>query len=168
MKKDKISLEAYFWSAQETQNPFKLIDDFFGYSNLDESKRLLNEIVLHTYKKEIYKKDYPAQVFDFYKSMRSFLRACYCLQSKSKKWKIKNTPNEWFIIGQASLTSEEYQNPFTVFHKAFSEKTLEEFEFFLSEVVHFSLSPLITEYVYDLTTPYIHLIKMLDASQIIN
>jgi hypothetical protein len=65
------------------------------------------------------------------------------------------------------LTKEEYANPFTVFQIAFAEKSLDEFEFFLCEIIHISLSPNVVEFDYDLITPYIHLIKMLDASQLL-
>ncbi|WP_207915826.1 hypothetical protein [Flavobacterium caseinilyticum] len=64
------------------------------------------------------------------------------------------------------LTKEEYENPFLVFKKAFAEKTIDEFEFFLFEVIHLSLSRCIEEFDYDLITPYIYLIKMLDATQL--
>ena len=63
------------------------------------------------------------------------------------------------------MTREEHANPFTVFQIAFAENSLDEFEFFLCEIIHISLSPNVVEFDYDLITPYIHLVKMLDASQ---
>lgn len=50
-----------------------------------------------------------------------------------------------------------------VFQNAFAENSLEDFEFFLCEITHLSLSPAAVEYDHDLMTPYIHVIKMLDA-----
>ena len=70
------------------------------------------------------------------------------------------------ILHQCSLTKEEYANPFTVFQIAFADKSLDEFDFFLCEVIHISLSPNVVDFDYDLITPYIHLLKMLDASQL--
>jgi hypothetical protein len=81
---------------------------------------------------------------------------------------VRKAPEKWSILGQASLTSEEYQNPFLVFQKAFDEKTPNEFDFFLCEITHLSLSPFAEEFEYDFITPYIHLIKMLDASKVMN
>ena len=72
------------------------------------------------------------------------------------------------IFHLSSLTKEEYENPFIVFQNAFDEKTLEEFEFFLCEIIELSLSPGDGESDCDLTTPYIHLIKMLDAGQLMS
>ncbi|MNG02339.1 hypothetical protein D3C84_853650 [compost metagenome] len=66
----------------------------------------------------------------------------------------------------ASLTEQEYENPLTVFQKAFEENTIDKFEFFLFEIGHLSLSPFTEEFDYDLITPYIYLVKMLDASQL--
>ncbi|SMP23893.1 hypothetical protein [Flavobacterium hercynium] len=54
-----------------------------------------------------------------------------------------------------------------VFENAFAEHSLADFEFFLCEVIHLALRPTIVEFDSDLLTPYIHVIKMLDASQLL-
>lgn len=167
MKKNNISLESKFWAAYEAKNSFELIDTFFNYAKLESYKETLNQFLTHTNKTTVYQTGYPGQIFIMYTAFRSFLKACFSLKSKSKKWKVRKAQEKWSILEQASLTSEEYQNPFLVFQKAFAEKTLEEYEFFLCEIVHLSLSPFAEEFDYDLITPFIHLTKMLDASQII-
>ena len=80
---------------------------------------------------------------------------------------MKGSDNYTSIVHLASLSKEEYKNPFKVFQKAFEEKSLEQFESFLCEIVHLSLSPHAGESDYDSITPYVHLIKMLDARQLI-
>jgi len=168
MKKNKIPLETSFWSGREVEKPFEFLEVFFEYANLDYYKEMLNQFLLHTNKPEAYEVGYPGQTFTLYTVFRSFLKACFSLKTKDKKWKVRKAPQKWSILGQASLTREEYQNPFLVFQKAFDEKTPDEFDFFLCEITHLSLSPFAEEFEYDLITPYIHLIKMLDASQVIN
>ena len=64
----------------------------------------------------------------------------------------------------SSLTKEEYEDPFIVFQKTFDEKTPEEFESFLCLILELSTSPNAQDPYSDLTTPYIYLIKMLDAT----
>lgn len=167
MRKSKISLETSFWSGQEVENPFEFLEVFFEYANLDYYKETLNQFLLHTKKQELYKINYPGQTFILYTAFRSFLKTCFILNSKSKKWEVRKCPKKWSILEQASLTSEEYQNPILVFQRAFSENTLAEYEFFLCEITHLSLSPYAEEFDYDLITPFIYLTKMLDASQII-
>lgn len=54
-----------------------------------------------------------------------------------------------------------------VFQKAFAEKTLEDFELFLYQMLELSLSPHAGDPYFDLTTPYIHFIRMLDAAELI-
>ncbi|WP_257621436.1 hypothetical protein [Chryseobacterium sp. NKUCC03_KSP] len=66
------------------------------------------------------------------------------------------------------MNKEEYEDPFLVFQKAFECKTLEEYEFFLNEIVHVSLSPYKEQFDYDLITPHIYLVKMLDAAQVMS
>ncbi|RUT67810.1 hypothetical protein D0817_24465 [Flavobacterium cupreum] len=166
MKKNKMSFETSFWSAYEIGNPFEVVDAFFDYAHLDSYKHTLGDVVSYANKGEVYKKDYPGEVFVFYTAMHSFIKACYCLQSKSRKWKIKETSDCRSVLHQASLTAKEYADPFAVFKKAFAEKSLGEFEFFLCEITHLSLSPHTVESDGDLTTAYIYLVKMMDAGQL--
>ncbi|WP_239453007.1 hypothetical protein [Flavobacterium tistrianum] len=89
------------------------------------------------------------------------------MKEKSKKWIIKESLRSETVFHLSSLTKEEYENPFIVFQKAFAEKTLEEFESFLYQILELSLSPHSADSDPDLTTPYIHVIKMLDATELI-
>jgi len=168
MKKKKISLESSFWAIDDIENPFKLINAFFNYCTIDIYKDTLSEIMLYVNKAEVCNKERPGDLFDFHTAVRSFIRGAYLLNFKAKRWEVKKASKDWLIISQGSLNKEEYQNPFLVFEKAFECKTLEEYEFFLNEIVHVSLSPYKEQFDYDLITPHIHLVKMLDAAQIIN
>lgn len=159
MKKNKMSFEE--------GNPFKAIAAFFDYAALDYYKQHLSEAVLYSYKREVYQQDNPCSVFVFYTAVCSLLKACYSLQKKSKKWKVKEALRSETLFHLSSLTKEEYDNPFMVFQKTFDVKTLEQFEFFLSEIVRLSLSPQAGEPDPDHATCYIHLIKMLDAVELI-
>lgn len=168
MKKIKISLETSFWAIDEIVDPIMLINAFFNYCTVDIYKNTLNDIMLYVNKAEVCNKERPGDVFDFHTAVKSFIRSAYLLTFKAKKWKVKEAPEEWQIISQASLNKEEYEDPFLVFEKAFECKTLEEYEFFLNEIVHVSLSPYKEEFDYDLTTPHIYLVKMLDAAQVMS
>lgn len=167
MKKNKIAFESDFWAGFETGNPCKAIDAFFAFAQLDYYKQHLTQAVLYSYKREVYEQDNPSNVFVFYTAVNSFLKVCYCLQQKSKKWKVKAPLRSGTLFHLSSLTKEEYDNPFIVFQKAFEEKTLEAFELFLCQILELSLSPYAGDPYADLTTPYIHLIKMLDAVELI-
>jgi hypothetical protein len=167
MKKNKISFGTNFLSIYDTGNPFQVVEAFFDYAHLDYYKQILSKVVMYSHRRKIYKQDNPSEIFVFYTAVCSFLKVCYCLKAKSKKWKVKESAGYESILHLASLTKEEYENPFLVFQKAFAVKTLEEFEFFLCEIVQLSLSPGEGESDCDFTIPYIHLIKMLDAGQLL-
>ena len=166
MKKNKISFETSFWAGYATRNPFKAIDAFFTYADLDYYKQNLSEVVICSYKKEVCKQDNPSNIFVFYTAIGSFLKVCYWLKGKSKKWKVKESSRSDTVYHLSSLTKEEYDNPFLVLQNAFKEKTLQQFEFFLCEIMELSLSPYAGDPDSDLTTPYIHLIKMLNAAEL--
>lgn len=166
MKKKKIHFETNFWAAYVIGNPFEVIDALFDYADLEYYKKGLAEAVMYCHKKEVYKKGYPGEVFLCYAALRSFLKACSELQHKARRWQVKQAPDAKSGLHQASLTAEEYANPFRVFQGAFAEKSLEDFEFFLSEMTRLALSPYTLSFDTDLITPYIHLVKMLDACQL--
>jgi len=167
MKKNKISFETRFWAGLSEGKTFKALDAFFDFAHLDYYKQSLTEAVIYSYKKEIYKQENPSNVFVFYTVLSSFLKICNRLQEKIKKWKVTSSLDSETAFHLSSLTKEEYENPFLVFQKAFAEKTLEEFELFLCQILELSLSPYAEDPESDLTTPYIHLIKMLDAVELI-
>ncbi|MBF4518735.1 hypothetical protein IRZ71_20460 [Flavobacterium sp. ANB] len=166
MKKKKKNFKTKFWAGFEAGNPFEASDALFDFAHLDYYKRNLTQAVLYSFKKEICCNDRPGDIFVFYKAVCSFLKIYYCLHKKSSKWKVKESVRTEDVFHLTSLTKQEYDNPFTVFQKAFAEKTLKEFEFFLSEIVSLSLSPCKGDGDIDLATPYIHLIKMLDAGEL--
>ncbi|MBF4515853.1 hypothetical protein IRZ71_05845 [Flavobacterium sp. ANB] len=166
MKKNKISFDTGFWASFVTGNPFKAINAFFDFAHLDYYKQSLTEAVIYSYKRKVCKQDNPSDVFILYTAFSSFLKVCYCLKYKSKKWKVKASLRCETVFHLSSLTKEEYDNPFIVFQKAFDEKKLEEFELFLCQILELSLSPHAGDPESDLTTPYIHLTKMLDAVEL--
>jgi len=167
VKKNKIFFETCFWAGDSAENPFKAIDAFFAFAKLDYYKQILSEVVIYCYKPKVYKDDNPSDVFILYSVLKSFLRVCYCLQKKSKKWKVKASLRSETVFHLSSLTKEEYDNPFKVFQKAFELKSLEEFEMFLYQVLELSLSPYSIDSDSNLMTPYIYLIKMLDAAELL-
>lgn len=167
MKKNKMSFETSFCAGFVAGNTSKAVETFFGFADLDYYKQNLSEVVMFCYKREIYKENDPSNVFVFYTAFSSFLKVCYCLQEKSKKWKVKEALCSEWVFHFSSLSKEEYDNPFLVFEKAFGEITFEDFELFLSQILELSLSPSAGDPDFDLTTPYIYLNKMLDATELI-
>lgn len=167
MKKNKIALENDFWARYEAGKTFKAITAFFDYASLDYYKQSLSEVVMYSYKRKVYMQDNPSDVFIFYNAVSSFIKVCYDISEKSKNWKIKESLRTETIFHLSSLTEEEYENPFLVFQKAFNEITLEEYESFLCHILELSLSPNGGDPDSDLTTPYIYVIKMLDAVELI-
>jgi len=166
MKKNKISPETSFCSQFAAANPIQALNAFFAFAHLDYYKQNLTEMVMYSYKTKVYNLENPSDAFAFFTAINSFLKVCYCLQKKSKKWKVKPSLRCETAFQLSSLTKEEYDNPFMVFQKAFDEKTPKEFEFFLCLIVELSLSPYAGDPESDLTTPYIYLIKMLDAVEL--
>jgi len=61
----------------------------------------------------------------------------------------------------------EYKDPFVAFKNAFAAQTLKEYDYFLCQMAHLSQSVHTDSFDADLITPYIYLIKMLDAAQLL-
>jgi len=166
MDATKTTFETTFWIRQETESPFKVIDAFFQSDDLDNYKHLLGEVMMHLRKEEVYQPKYPGVVFAFYTSVRSLLKACYCLKFESTKW-VAAPSGCNSVLHQASLTKEEYHDPCLVFRNAFAAKTLDDFEAFLSEAVELALSPYTDDGYWDAVAFHIHFVKMLDAVRLI-
>lgn len=122
---------------------------------------------MYSRKAKVYDQKYPGRVFMMYMEFRSFVKACYVLQDKNRKWKVADVVPLKSVLRQASLSLEEYKNPFLAFKNAFAAQSLIDYEFFLCEIAHLSLSPHTADCDTDLMTPYIHFIKMLDAAQLL-
>jgi len=167
MKKNKIDFEADFWDRRTKHSCFTLLDAFFTMDNLITVKNNLFEVINYSTKCEVLMKNDPSLIFHYYLCMRSFLRASYVLQFKANKWRLNNPPEYTSKLLQGSLSDDEYRNPFLVFQKAFKEFTLQEFEYFNTQIVYFSLGAYSDEPEANIISTFIHLNKMLDAAQII-
>lgn len=167
MKKNKLPLESHFWTEDGNENPFRILYAMFAYTDIEHYKKLIGEVIQHVYKKEVYCGENPGELLIYYKVFRSFLKACYLLRF-SKKTVRKDDFYDWDSgIFLGSLSSIAYDNPVLVFTNAFKKKTLMEYELFLFAMFQSSLSTYKGDICTDMATPYLHLIKMLDAAQLI-
>ena len=167
MKKKKIDLETQFWYRGTRLSCLTLLDAFFEIDDLVAVKERLCDVINYSTQPKVLMKNDPSLIFHFYLCIRSFVRASYLIQFKSEKWKLNDPPEYKSPLLQGFLSDEEYRDPFLVFQRAFKEFSLEEFEYFITEIIYFSLAN-----SYDIPTDtnsahFIHLTKMLDASQII-
>lgn len=167
MKKITIDYEADFWEGPIKHSCISLIDAFFKMDDLPTVKDTLNKQIIFSAKHKVLTKDNPSLIFHYYLCMRSFIRACYELQLRTRQFRLKDPPEYTSKLLQGSLTDEEYANPFLVFKKAFKKFTLKEFEYYHTQLTYFSLSHYADDPEPKITHLFIYLQKMLDAGQII-
>lgn len=167
MKTKKIDFEAEFWDCHRKHSCLTLIDAFFKMDDLTTVKDQLFEVMNYSVKAEVLLKEDPSLIFNFYLCLRSFMRASSFLPLKTKKWKLNDAPVSCSNSLQSSLSADEYKNPLLVFQKAFTEFSLKQFEYFIKEIVYFSWSPYANDAESNTINLFIHIIKMLDAAQLI-
>lgn len=169
MKKKKIDFESGGWAGTNRFSVIGLLETFFQFHDLATAKNLLSDMMAYSRKEKVLRKENPSEVFHFYLSLRSLVRAVYHMQFKAKKRKfrvsVESVPVSGLMLG--SLSEEEYRNPLLVFQKTFSEFTICDFDRFLSEITCFSLGTFRTGPEGDTVTPFLHLNKILDAAQLI-
>jgi len=167
MKKKNIDFESGCWTEHRKYSALSLMETFFQFHDPAAAKNRLYEMMEYAQNPKVLMKDNPSVIFHLYLSLRSFVRAGYCLQFKSKKWAIHAPaePVPHLLLG--SLSKEEYKDPFLVFQKAFSEFKIRDFDHFLAEIVYFSLGSFNNVPEGNVIIPFIHLNKMLDAAQLI-
>lgn len=166
MKKN-ISFESRFWSGRNKHSVLSLMEVFFQFHDLVTAKERLHHIMQYAAQRKIRIPEDPSVIFYFHQSLRSFIRAGWCLQKKRGKWLVHFFPEPGNPLLQGSLSEKEYRDPARVFRKAFQKYSLEQFEEFLSEVVYFSLGRFNNIPERNMVGPYLHLIKMLDAAWLI-
>jgi hypothetical protein len=167
MKKKKINFESQFWSGRSKHSPVPLLKVFFQFHDLATAKERLNRIMQYAVQGKTRIPEDPSAVFHFHQSLRSFVRAGWCLRKKSGKWTAQEVPEHSSPLSQGSLSGEEYRDPVLVFRKAFKEYRPEELEEFLSDIVYFSLGTFNNVPEHNIVGPYLHLVKMLDAAWLI-
>ena len=168
MKKQEISFETNSWLAKEIENPLEVIAAFFQHAEIDHYKKTLSEAFFYMNKDHGKQEFPPGQLFMCYLAVRSLLRAAVSLQKNSKKWKLKNRSlKSNSELHKGSLTAAEYKDPFVVFRNAFAEKSVQEFEFFLCEIVEMALANYVSHFDADMITYFIHVVKILDAAQVL-
>ncbi|WP_294331400.1 hypothetical protein [uncultured Chryseobacterium sp.] len=167
MKKNNIDFESRFWSGRSKLSPVALGDVFFQFHDLATAKERLNLMMQYAIQGKTRIPEDPSVVFHFHQSLRSLIRAGWCLRKKPGKWIGEAVPETGNPLLYGSLSEEEYRDPVRVFRKAFKQYRLEELEDFLSDLVYFSLGTFNHLPERDIVGPYLHLIKMLDAAWLI-
>lgn len=167
MKKNSIDFESRFWSGRSTPSPVSVLELFFEFHDLATAKERLNLMMQYAVQGETRIPEDPSVVFHFHQSLRSLIRAGWCLRKKSGKWIGEAVPDTGNPLVYGSLSEEEYRDPVLVFRKAFKKYRTEELEDFLSDIVYFSLGTFNHVPERNIVGPYLHLIKMLDAAWLI-
>ncbi|MDV3551842.1 hypothetical protein CMU52_17305 [Elizabethkingia anophelis] len=128
---------------------------------------MLNNIMIYAGKKKNAINEDSSAIFHFHQALRSFVRACYAIRLKEWTWEINSNPEKRSPLMQASLSDEEYLNPILVFQNAFEEYSIKDFDYYIAVAVYFSMGIYAHAAESKMFAPYIHLIKMLDAAQLI-
>lgn len=166
MKKIKTHFDPRF-RADNKHSGLQLMETFFHFNELDDSKEMLSNLVNYAVKRNSWIYEDPAVIFRFHQSMRSLIRAGYLMMLKERKWTVDTQPDKIFPWVLGLLSEKEYRNPLLVFKKAFREYTLREFDYFMSGIVYFSMGVYENLPEKNIVMPYIHTVKMLDAAHLI-
>lgn len=167
MKKNKTDFKTQSRSDHKKGSALQQIETFFQFNDLAATKERLSSIVSYAVKRNFSINEDPFVIFQFYQSMRSFVRAGYLIILRERKWATHTHLEDVSPLVLGLLSEEEYQNPLLVFQKAFREYSIQEFDYFLSGMVYFSMGVYENLPEKNIINPYIHLIKMLDAAHII-
>ncbi|WP_419869844.1 hypothetical protein [Chryseobacterium sp. CT-SW4] len=167
MKKNKTEFQSRFGKDNLKPCGLQQMETYFLLNDLTASKELLNNIMHYAVDRSSRIKEEPSVIFHFHQAIRSFIRAGYLLALEKKKWTANTQLEEVSPLAFGLLSEKEYQNPLLVFKKAFQEYSVREFDYFISGMVYLSLGIYGHLPERNMVSPYIHLIKMLDAGYLI-
>ncbi|UCA57809.1 hypothetical protein KB553_12125 [Chryseobacterium rhizoplanae] len=167
MTKTKADIQPQPGKSKKKRNGLQRMETFFQFNDLETSKKKLNNIMNHAIKRNSRINEDPSVIYHFHQCMQAFVQAGYLMALEEKKQDFNTKVQEVSPPIFGLLSEKEYQNPLLVFKKAFREYSVQEFNYFLSGMVYFSMG------IYDklpernIINPYIHLLKMLDAAYLI-
>lgn len=167
MTKTKADIQPQPGKSRKKHGGLQRMETFFQFNDLESSKKKLNSIMNHAIKRNSCTKEDPSVIYQFHQCMQSFLQAGYLMALKEKKQDFNTQAEEVSPPVLGLLSEKEYQNPLLVFKKAFREYSVQEFNYFLSGVVYFSLRVYHNLPERNIINPYLHLTKMLDAAYLI-
>lgn len=167
MKKNRTDFKSRFEKSRKKHYGLHLMETYFKLNDLTASKELLNDIISYAVKRNSWIKEHPSVILHFQQAMRSFIRAGYFITLQEKKTTATIQLEDVSPLVLGLLSEKEYQNPLLVFKKAFREYSVKEFDYFISGMVYFSLGIHNNLPERNMISPYIHLIKMLDAAYLI-
>lgn len=87
MKKIKTDFAPRFRVGKK-HSGLQLMENFFQFNELDVSKERLSNMMNYAVKRNSWINEDPAEIFEFYQSMRSFIQACYLIMLKERKWTV--------------------------------------------------------------------------------
>lgn len=128
---------------------------------------MLSNIMICAEKNDTVVQEDSSVVFSFHQALRSLVRACYTISVKENRWTIAKHSGSQNLLAQGSLSNEEYLNPILVFHRAFAEYAVKDFDHYLAVMVSLSMNTNSYSDGGKIVAVYIHLIKMLDAAYLI-
>ncbi|AZB18457.1 hypothetical protein EG352_12015 [Chryseobacterium indologenes] len=167
MQKIRTDFQSRLGKSHKKYYGLQMMETYFQLNDLTASKGHLNSIMNYAIKRNSCIRENPSVILHFHQSMRSFIRAGYAIAIKEKKGTFNTVTEEAppFLLGL--LSGKEYQNPLLVFRKAFREYSIQEFDYFMSGMVYFSLGMYDNLPERNIINPYIHLVKMLDAAYLL-
>lgn len=145
-----------------------MIETFFQHNDLVSAKEMLSNIMICAGKNNTVIQEDSSVVFSFHQSLRSLVRASYTISVKENKGTIAKHPGKHYLLEQGSLSNEEYVNPILVFHRAFAEYAVKDFDYYLAVMVSLSMNTNSYSDGGKMVAVYIHLVKMLDAAYLIH
>ncbi|KFF23250.1 hypothetical protein [Chryseobacterium vrystaatense] len=167
MKKNRTDFRSRFGAVGKKHSGLQLMETFFQLNDLVASKEKLNRIMNYAVKRNTWIQEDPSDIFLFRQSMQSFVHAGYLITLKKKKIASHSPLENTSPLLLGLLSEKEYRNPLLVFKKAFQEYSIDEFNYFMSGIIYFSLGAYDHVPERNMVSPYIHLTKMLDAAHLI-
>lgn len=167
MKKKRIDFETKIWEGVELDSWLSVMRAFFRVEDLVTLKEQRNEMLRFAFSSSCAPITIGYNVFWNYLCMRSFLKACFVLSKQTYKWRLSEPLIPSSNLMFASLSKQEYHDPFSIFRDAFEKYSLKDFECFNSQVLHLSMEAFSEVLEVDLLVLQHFLVKMLDGAQLI-
>lgn len=181
--KNKDIFETQSWYFSEIHDPYQVFAECFNFAGISRFRSFITDTLLSIHKDKVYKKLEPSSVLHEFRIINSVIIVAHFINLQKKKGPIdfffgELMDTRYYSEGNKKtvdwdcfprmLTIKEYKDPYLVFKRFFKYQSLEDWKMDMQMVIERVLSSYTEDLSLKLLPIYLHLVKLMEATYLIN
>lgn len=171
MAKQEHSLESYYWTKDNVECPYELLNWLRELADIEYFQEQLRSYCCYTLSHKMYDKISASEVIYDTTVLQSIFKAGYKIYLKPKKFTKKGLTvsevSEKELKKSKYLNNDEYKNPYIVFENVFNRFTIEQVSKSFFDLILATMANSLYHKDYCCNVSMLNFHKMLDACKLI-